>query len=250
MSIDVIVAITCTVLTSALTVWLYRQSHPKRVVRYRTEVSPLLGDGGGAMNGRLTVSMGGVPISEPHTVSLTVWSSGRADIPSQTFDRGTPIVFNLGVPILETMPGDPTSGPQIELKSPSELALPPTLLRKGFESRIRVLVDGVPTVTVRHALIDIEVREDLVGETNRVIERSRKRIPVSTLSVGLVGTTVSLVLLTIGISVTPENSTDGLEWGAPAIILGMISVPVTAVGGIITVVKRYKGARQKDHRKP
>jgi hypothetical protein len=242
MSAELVVTVLGIVIASVLTVYVYRRTNPKRIVRYRMEVTSLLSHNSLA-GGRLVVSLGAHAVASPHIVTITVWSSGRADIPSQAFDGGKPMIFDLGAPILEGVPEDVPQEPQILIEQPSRLALRPALLRKGFESRIQVVVDGTPNLQVTHSLIDIPVVPDVVGETGHVIQASRKRFQPTTLSVGLTALVLAFVLLTIGLIISASDRAAGLAWGTPAILLGILAIPTVLVGGIIRVVKWRLGRR-------
>ncbi|MBF4514119.1 hypothetical protein ITJ66_16660 [Plantibacter sp. VKM Ac-2885] len=239
MSAELVVAVLGIIIATALTIYVYRRTNPKRVIRYRVEITPLLGQN--PVSSQLTVTLGPQAVANPHIVAITVWSSGRADISSQSFDGGVPMVFELGALIIEVNPASTPQDPPIVVRAQTQLELRPSLLRKGFQSHLQVVVDGAPTIGVTHALIDIPVIADAVGETGRVIQTSRRPFRISTLNIGLAALVVALVLLTIGLVVNISDKAAGQAWGSPAILLGLLAFPTILIGGIIRIVKWRTG---------
>lgn len=200
MGIELLVSVLGIVIATVISVWTYRKMNPKRQLRYRVEASPLLAAGAGAGD-RLTIALEGRPVTAPQIVTLSLWSSGRADIASSAFDAGMPLTFDLGTPIVEEIPTVTDSGARLEVAYPNKIELRPALIHRKFQSTVRVIVDGTPNIHVNRVLPDIDVLRDGFSETTRAIETSRKRIKVTPLLVwtglllaGAAGLVVSLVM--------------------------------------------------------
>lgn len=200
MGIELLVSVVGIIIATVVSVWTYRKMNPKRQLRYRVEASPLLAAGAGAGD-RLTIALEGRPVTAPQMVTLSLWSSGRADIGSNAFDAGTPLTFDLGAPIVEEMPTVGVAGAHLEVVLPNQVVLRPALIHRKFQSTIRVIVDGTPDVHVNRVLPDIDVLRDGVSETARAIDTSRKRLKITPLLVwtgvlilGTAGLIVSLVI--------------------------------------------------------
>ncbi|WZH35543.1 MAG: hypothetical protein PIR02_12240 [Microbacterium enclense] len=234
MGIEVLVSIIGIIVTTAVSVWTYRKMNPKRQLRYRLEASPLLADGAGATD-RLTIALEGHPVIAPQIVTLSLWSSGRADIGTNAFDAGTPLIFDLGVPIAEQIPVPPTSDAQLEVLLPDKIVLRPALIHRKFHSTARVIVDGAPTVHVNRVLPDIDVIRDGVSETGRAIEASRKRFKVTPL---LVWTGV-LALGTVGLIVGIAMYWIVQQLSAPVGGISMLIMMVALVAIIIIGIYRF-----------
>lgn len=143
-------------------IWLHRRAHPARQFRYRVGSARALQGFYGA-NGAdvpLTVRVGDEVIRDPHTFAIELWSTGRADVPSTSFDAGAPLVVDVGVRIL---PGTfanqagHSSTVRFAQVSDRELALSPQLLSKSLRVTLTGSTDAAPTVSIRNPLIDVDV---------------------------------------------------------------------------------------------
>ena len=245
MSLEIIVALLGIAVTAAISIAMHLKAHPKRAIRYRVESASLISQGGLA-RGRLALTVDGKPVTNPTLVTLTIWSSGRADISSSSFDGGTPIVFDLGANIVDEVPGDTPSDPQLQMRPPNELIILPSLLRRRFQSRVRVVVDGVPIVSVHHSLVDIPVIADRGTEAAQAIETSRRRYKVTALSIGVATLVIALILLVISLVIYQIDQEGSLAPGVTAILLGMAALLTILLATLVRFgrwVKRNVDAR-------
>ena len=123
MGIEIIVSVVGIVIATAVSVWTYRRTHPKRQLRYRVEITPLVASG--AERSRLTITLDGQIVTDPQLVTLSLWSTGRADISSTAFDAGTPLTFDLGAPVIEEAPSEAAAIPRLEVGPSGSILLRP-----------------------------------------------------------------------------------------------------------------------------
>lgn len=234
MGIELLVSVVGIVVATVISVWTYRKMNPKRQLRYRVEASPLLAAGAGTGD-RLTIALEGRPVTAPQIVTLSLWSSGRADIASSAFDAGTPLTFDLGTPIVEEIPTGTDSGARLEVVYPDKIVLRPALIHRTFQSTIRVIVDGTPTVQVNRVLPDIDVMPDGASETARAIDTSRKNFKITPL---LVWTGV-LILGTAGLIVSLVIYAFDPRVSAPVGGISMLIMMIALVGIIVVGIYRF-----------
>ncbi|CAH0165171.1 hypothetical protein [Microbacterium sp. Bi128] len=234
MGIELLVSVVGIVIATVISVWTYRKMNPKRQLRYRVEASPLLAAGAGAGD-RLTIALEGRPVTAPQIVTLSLWSSGTADIASSAFDAGTPLTFDLGTPIVEEIPTVTDSGARLEVVYPDEIVLRPALIHRKFQSTIRVIVDGTPNARVNRVLPDIDVLRDGFSETTRAIQTSRKRLKVTPLLIWtgvLILGTAGLVMSLVVYAFDPRVS-------APVGGISMLIMMIALVGIIVVGIYRF-----------
>jgi len=194
MGLEIIVSVLGIVIATFVSIWTLRRTNPKRQLRYRVEATPLLAATADGV-GRVSVGVDGRPVRNPQIVHLTLWSDGRADIGSASFDGGLPLIFDLGAVIIDRLPDAVPSPIRFEVQEPSRLIVRPTLLPRKFETSARVIVDGTPVVAPNYVLTDVPVVEDRAPQVREAIDTSRQRIRVTPLLV----TTGVLALGTISL---------------------------------------------------
>jgi len=236
MGIEVLVSIIGIVITTVVSVWTFRRMNPKRQLRYRLEASPLLANDAGAAD-RLTIALEGQPVTTPQIVTLSLWSSGRADIGSNAFDAGTPLIFDLGVPIAQQFPVAATSDARLEVVPPDKIVLRPALIHSKFHSTVRVIVDGAPALHVNRVLPDIDVVRDGHSETSRAIEASRKRFKATPLIVWTGVLALGTVGLIVGISMYWFAQQLSAPVGGISMLIMMVALVAIVVVGIYRFVR-------------
>lgn len=168
--------------------------------------------------GQVKMTVDDVPIADPHTVTLHVWSTGRHDIESGRFDRNEPIRFNMGAPIVGEVSviytNDTSSRIFPDQLGRYDLILGPGLLRRTFRVEVKFLVDGEPRPTVTQALVDTEIHSTEEAEDK---EDSRFRV------FGIVAAIFALpiVVVIIAAAISTIVQADELQkaianWVAPA----------------------------------
>ncbi|MGO2747364.1 hypothetical protein [Microbacterium sp.] len=236
MGLEALIGLVGIIVASVISVWTYRKMNPKRQLRYRADVTPLLTAHGGA-HGRLTVALDGRPVTNPQVVELSLWSSGRADIGSQLFDAGKPLTFDLGALILDSSPASDLESARLVVGLPNTIRLYPALLHRKFQSSIRVVVDGTPNVTVNRVLPDIDVIQHGASETERAISTSRKRFRLTPLVAWTGLLILGVVVMAVGVVLTAVDYGASLPWG----VTGMLIIMVALVA--ILVIAIYRGIR-------
>lgn len=229
MGIEILIGIVALILTVVIPVALHRREHPTRQVRWRVQAVRLLSADLGASR-RISVTVDGRSVRDPHLVTVTLWSSGRADVPSSSFDQQLPITVRLGVPILEQIDATPEA-PNPWLLQPDVLAgtsltLPPMLLRRGSRYTTQALVEGRPTPYLEQALIDIPVVEEKDNDASEVVTtRTKRRQRFRTADVILISTlSLGMILLTIGVSFYTGEKGAGMEYSVPGLLLVMFAI--------------------------
>lgn len=136
---DGIIGILALIAAVAVPLFVYRRTAPRRQLIYRLSSTPLLRHQAG---GSVAVTLDGQELADPHIVELFVQSNSRADIGSDRFDAESPLVFDLGARICQTLTAGSTDV-KIDV-SEAGLSLPPQLLKPKDSVRVAVLVDGKP----------------------------------------------------------------------------------------------------------
>jgi len=137
----------------------YRRQFPKRRIQFSVSWSPLLNkDGDEAHVGDLEVTVRGTPLFDPYVGVLRVYSNSRADIPSSSFDAGSPLTFDFRTPLFSTSTPDPA-----DLKwsaNGTRIEIPAQLIRKKSGLIATLIVEGKPSaVHVESPLVDIDVQK-------------------------------------------------------------------------------------------
>lgn len=207
---NVVLAVIGLIAAVAVPVAIHRATHPKRRVSYFVSARPQVPvplPPGQRDARRMTP-----PPGWPMLVTLSVFSSGRADVPSALFDGGRPIAFRFGSPIrgVKTDPAEFPGFGGFEIEDADRLVFPPTLIGADRTFTAEVAVDWPVTCTVRHPLIDVQVLE-----THTPPDRTRA---------------------TAG---TRRFTHNGMFWGVAQLVLGfalmVIAVAVASAGAPIVV---------------
>jgi hypothetical protein len=110
----------------------------------------------------LRVMYGDDQVVAPHTVSVELKSRGRRiDIPSAAFDKGQPLVIDVGVTILEIL--ESTTGPDRTLPKlaykDSNLLIGPSLIKWDRSIIISLLTEGRPNLgPLNQQLENVDIR--------------------------------------------------------------------------------------------
>lgn len=162
-----LVAIIVSVVVGGGAIWvaihLDRKRNPKREFTYSVEPAPLVNSRATGLD-KLSVAYDGRTVIKPYLVTVSISSTGRADIPSANFDGGKPVRIDLQVPILAEVSQranlDTVDG-RLERAGASVIELAPTLLPKGYALRASFICEGAPNSTFKIPLHDITLRRDV-----------------------------------------------------------------------------------------
>jgi hypothetical protein len=201
-------------------IYLHRLRYPRRELRFAVVREP-----------------------EPGFWQLRVWATGRADIPSASYDAARPIAFRLAAPssargeiLVEGGPLPDRLG--LEWIDAREFQIAPQLLRSEFSCVARFFCHVHPMVTVENPLIDIPVKRDSKVESSKFkavdyrISATKRRSQVTALKVAVWLTSGSFVLFVVGVSVYVVNEPLGLSLGTPGMLLLPVGLVMLAVIGI------------------
>ncbi|MDQ1204632.1 hypothetical protein [Microbacterium sp. SORGH_AS_0862] len=236
MGLELVVGIIGVAVAIIVPVWTYRKSNPKRQLRYRVEVTPLLSEGL-PTKGSLQVLLDGQPVSNPQIVALTVWSDGRGDIDSQSFDAAKPLTFTVGAPIIDTISAEPSAEVHLEVEQPDKLIIRPALLHRRFASTARVIVDGVPSVQPNHVLLGVNVLPVVLTAAASAIATSRKKWRVTPLLVASATLLLGVLLLIVSLIIYAFDRQAYLPWGVTAILIMMVAL----LAVLIVLIVRFFG---------
>jgi hypothetical protein len=206
-------------------VYLHRKNHPRRELRYAV-----------------------VPVGERRW-RLMLWSTGRADIPSASFDAGRSIVFKFSSPVLvDERSEDVARGFYSDAGPATELHFPARLLHRDFADEVFLTANAPFDVRVDHPLIDIPFVNDRKVEQAaapskqaQVVRRSRARANVSLLMVSLWLTGASFALFVLGLALSFADADLGAGLGIP----GMLLLPVGIIMIAIAVIRRLVARRKR-----
>lgn len=175
-------------------IWIYRRQSPKRELWYSVTSYSFLSPKDPELSARITVQLDGKPLADPYVTTFRLWSTGRADIPSTSFDGNKPLVFNLGTRFLSLVgqrEKDEHSDVTVRINESGTFSLDPTLLRKKYATELRVVTDGPPKhdVLLTNPLVDIDVRrvEDLEAQWRRRAKYGWTRLILAMLLAVLAG---------------------------------------------------------------
>lgn len=101
-------------------------------------------------------------LNNPYFAELRLVNRGHKDIPSEAFDQGMPIRFDLGIKIVKLLQialiPDELPAPRVKTDG-SMIEIGPSLIRKSLELNIALLADGPGiSLTCHNPLIDIKIR--------------------------------------------------------------------------------------------
>ncbi|MEU2722733.1 hypothetical protein [Streptomyces smyrnaeus] len=154
-------AVFVTALVGAASVWAtLRVSNPRRRLTYSIEDTRLLRPH--SLGHDLTVHLDGSVLPDPRILRVELRNLGRRDIASAAFDQGLPLKVAVNVPIMESLGVEAqhtVAQPLPAVVRESEIQIGPG--RIGQRSRLTYLflVDGEPSCTWQHSLIDVKVAE-------------------------------------------------------------------------------------------
>lgn len=142
--------------------------------------------------GEIKLTYQGNPVTSPHVAELRVNCKGRGEIASDDFDRGKPLTFDLGAPIITILDTGPASTQIAEDNlaiDGSTLRVGPCVIRPGLALSIDLITDGAPSLSCtgnnNPMINNIKVREGATGDHRRI------SVPVLYLS-ALVAVTVAI----------------------------------------------------------
>jgi hypothetical protein len=207
-------------------VWLRRRQWAKHELWYDLSVTKLKQDAGPAHQIQLLV--GDELVSDPYSVKLQVWSTGRSDIPSAIFDGGEPIRFGMNVPIIGEVSfqlgqDDSRVAPDHDT---SAVILRPGLIRSDFKMTAEFLTDGRPEPKTIHALQNAKVRsvrEERASSNDGALIGGIGRILL------FVSMIILLSLIGVGMFVSPVQSW-AREWTGLFILSIFVGLTLTNVG--------------------
>lgn len=245
---EIVIAIASLAAAIFLPLYIHRKTHPIRQLRYTLRAEKMV-VGGAAMANLVTVEVDGVPLRDPHLVTIDIWSTGRADISSAAFDAGRPIIIEFGTPVLNAAyPQAEGVDPVLFVRNPSDknqLLLPPTLLSRDMTSSVDVLIEGVPSFRLTNPLIDIEIREAKVEEAVSPVMSTRKRARFSMLRLSVWTSGAGFVFFATGLGVSFADPGIGSALGIPGMLVFALGVCAVIVTAVIRGVRRATSSFQR-----
>jgi hypothetical protein len=111
-------------------------------------------------------------LREARTVRVRLVNRSSKDITTAMFDDGSPLVIDLGVPVVATLSEQHVgpSRPVIDVAG-SQIQLRPGKIARSEAIIIDVLVDGRPAVSADSPLIDVDLTQALTEEDWQRLER-------------------------------------------------------------------------------
>ena len=136
----------------AVSGFIYRRQNPKRKLRYGLSQSQLLR----VASNQIKILFEDKVVHNAYSTALYIYSESRADIGSNSFDSGRPLIFDFGDDIISA---SVTSRNSLEYEiEGSVLRIPPQLIRKRTGASFTLIHDGRTRLCiVSNPLIDIEV---------------------------------------------------------------------------------------------
>ncbi|WP_440711645.1 hypothetical protein [Herbiconiux sp. YIM B11900] len=185
-----------------LITWLRRRSRfPKNELWYELASTPIVTSN---RPKSVVVSIDGNVVDDPYQAVLYLWSTGRNDIASATFDAGTPIRFQFDRDILGDVDEAVTRGSTVSGAVESDaILIKPGLMKKDFRGQWTFLSDGVMKVTASHALVDMKLHSAAAAE-QREDRRSSLTSRIGGGIAALAGIALFASIITAGIANSDE----------------------------------------------
>lgn len=172
MSVEMIAII----LTAAtlLIAWLtYRKSHPRRILCYSLEATPVLA----AETPEIKVFVGDREVTRPHVAILAFELVGSNAILYEHFSGGKAMTMRVGSEILNRpdVEGQNLNELAISIDPSGEVKIGPGVIKPGFYGQLRLVTEGEPRVQITQDNLDGVVLVDVVDEKLNV-EAADKRV--------------------------------------------------------------------------
>jgi hypothetical protein len=174
-----------------------------------------------------TVTSAGVPINDPHMVTVYVWAAGQKDITKEAFHNNRALAVNLRVPVMEVI-NESLSGAEglpIKLSTNGTLTIGPGLMRKNFAYIGQVITEGEPQRSDWSASIADVALRSFFGEW----AKPRKGVVIARLfasvlliaGIAMAGTVMSGAYISWGLTEKESWFAAAAYSAFPAIILGI-----------------------------
>jgi|SRR5450755_2319255 hypothetical protein len=136
----------------------YRIGGPRALIEYTMPAPVALMSSQRTAVPELQVALRGDVLADPYLVQLKVTLS-RRDIKSSDFDKGKPLVFDLGVPVIEILASDAADDEPVSHDG-HRVLVTPRLMRRRSELAIGILTEGKPQLSCeRHPFAEVIVRQ-------------------------------------------------------------------------------------------
>lgn len=127
---------------------------------------------------KLALTYDGLLLTNAHTLSVWLRSEGRHSIKSNDFDKGLPIILDLGpARILELLEAESSpkhySVPDARIEG-TKLEVGPGSFRPGQQANYLLIIDGSPEITCQAPLPDVRVESHEERTTTRIRSLSNK----------------------------------------------------------------------------
>jgi hypothetical protein len=123
----------------------YRIGGPRALIEYTMPTPVALMSSQRAAVPELQVALRGDVLADPYLVQLKVTLS-RRDIKSSDFDQGKPLVFDLGVPVIEILASGAADDEPVSHDG-HRVLVTPRLMRRRSELSIGILTEGKPKLS-------------------------------------------------------------------------------------------------------
>jgi hypothetical protein len=179
-----LVALIVALIAIPVTIWATRQWGNRRArLEFLFESVPLLPENTRA--GLLEVTYRGIPVEDPHLVTVTITNVGPRDLASGMFDRDRPmeVRFNQTFYGLTSVQGGVRAiSPAVGASAAdATIELAPGLLKKGDAWAISAVLSGLVEVDLYAPLIDTDIRQVLPhasGSSEITVSISALGLPV------------------------------------------------------------------------
>ncbi|QAY69756.1 hypothetical protein [Xylanimonas protaetiae] len=114
-----------------------------------------------ATSGLVEVTFRGIPVNEPHLVTVVIANIGPRDVSSEMFDRGRPIIIRFDAMFFGLTQRDAAlktvSAGVGATGDDAQVAIRPSLLKRGATWSFSVIVAGPANVQVDAPLVDTDI---------------------------------------------------------------------------------------------
>jgi hypothetical protein len=184
---------------------------------------------------RLEVTVGGRPVGNPHVIAFWAQNWSRTDIRAAEFENGTPLVFDLGAPIIHLLDRAKLleEWPALNLTyEGTRIVIAPIRLPRRKLMEVGILTDGHTNLSCATEIDDCDLREIAGGPS------SRSRAAQETLVMYILGFVIGLALIGVGL---------GGIYDIPPVAVGSGTVGVVAVFTAATLRIQQLLRRRRAH---
>jgi hypothetical protein len=180
-------------------------------------------------------------------VTLSLWSSGRADVASSNFDGSNPIVFQFSSPILgEIASDDLVDFGGFRKQAQNRLIFMPARIGGGTVYSTAVVIASPVGMLVRHPLVDVDVVASRVPPQSARTTATVRHLAANGLFWGVAQIALAFLISYIGglINPDPESTPSYFTLVGFFFISGLLTTAIAAIVRLARGASAWSRARR------